>query len=142
MVDEAETGATPRNDDEYAVVVRGLTKSYGRVKAVGGVDFHIARGEVFALLGPNGAGKTTAVEILEGFRQRDGGEVSVLGYDPGSPQSKLRNLLGIVLQSTAVDPYLTVEEMIGMFAHFFPHPRPVGEAITATRLARYWASSM
>ncbi len=135
MVDEAETGATPRNDDEYAVVVRGLTKSYGRVKAVGGVDFHIARGEVFALLGPNGAGKTTAVEILEGFRQRDGGEVSVLGYDPGSPQSKLRNLLGIVLQSTAVDPYLTVEEMIGMFAHFFPHPRPVGEVIELVGLS-------
>ncbi len=128
MVDQAATSPGP-DDDHYAVVVRGLTKSYGGVSAVAGIDFHIARGEVFALLGPNGAGKTTTVEILEGFRQRDGGQVSVLGYDPGQHQSKLRDLLGIVLQSSAVDPYLTVEEMIGMFAHFFPHPRPVGEVI-------------
>jgi ABC-2 type transport system ATP-binding protein len=129
MVDQAATSPAPEDDDRHAVVVRGLTKSYGGVSAVAGIDFHIARGEVFALLGPNGAGKTTTVEILEGFRQRDGGQVSVLGYDPGQHQSKLRDLLGIVLQSSAVDPYLTVEEMIGMFAHFFPHPRPVGEVI-------------
>jgi ABC-2 type transport system ATP-binding protein len=117
------------------VVVRGLTKSYGGVRAIAGIDFHIARGEVFALLGPNGAGKTTTVEILEGFRPRDGGQVSVLGYDPGHPHSKLRDLLGIVLQSSAVDPYLTVEEMIGMFAHFYPHPRPVGEVIELVGLS-------
>jgi ABC-2 type transport system ATP-binding protein len=129
MVDEVPTGPTPVDEHYYAVEVRGLTKSYGSIHAVTGIDFHIARGEVFALLGPNGAGKTTTVEILEGFRQRDGGEVSVLGYDPGHPHSRLRDLLGIVLQSSAVDPYLTVEEMIGMFAHFFPHPRPVGEVI-------------
>jgi ABC-2 type transport system ATP-binding protein len=129
MVDPAATGPKAGGDGDYAVEVRGLTKSYGGVRAVTGIDFHIARGEVFALLGPNGAGKTTTVEILEGFRQRDGGEVSVLGYDPGHPHSKLHDLLGIVLQSSAVDPYLTVEEMIGMFAHFFPHPRPVGEVI-------------
>ena len=129
MADQAATSPAPEDDDRHAVVVRGLTKSYGGVSAVAGIDFHIARGEVFALLGPNGAGKTTTVEILEGFRQRDGGQVSVLGYDPGQHQSKLRDLLGIVLQSSAVDPYLTVEVMIGMFAHFFPHPRPVGEVI-------------
>jgi ABC-2 type transport system ATP-binding protein len=128
MADQA--AARPESDDDHqAVVVRGLTKSYRGLRAVDGIDFHIARGEVFALLGPNGAGKTTTVEILEGFRPRDGGQVSVLGYDPGHPQSKLRDLLGIVLQSSAVDPYLTVEEMIGMFAHFYPHPRPVGEVI-------------
>jgi ABC-2 type transport system ATP-binding protein len=109
MVDPAATGPKPVGDRDYAVEVRGLTKAYGGVGAVNGIDFHIARGEVFALLGPNGAGKTTTVEILEGFRQRDGGEVSVLGYDPGHPHSQLHDLLGIVLQSSAVDPYLTVE---------------------------------
>jgi len=129
MVDQAASSPASEDDRPHAVVVRGLTKSYGDVRAIDGIDFHIARGEVFALLGPNGAGKTTTVEILEGFRQRDGGQVSVLGYDPGHHQSKLRDLLGIVLQSSAVDPYLTVEEMIGMFAHFFPHPRPVEEVI-------------
>ena len=135
MVDDAATGPNARGDRDYAVEVRGLTKSYGGVRAVTGIDFHIARGEVFALLGPNGAGKTTTVEILEGFRRRDGGDVSVLGYDPGHPHSQLHDLLGIVLQSSAVDPYLTVEEMIGMFAHFFPHPRPVGEVIELVGLS-------
>ncbi len=135
MVDHAATSLGPEDEHRDAVVVRGLTKSYGGVQAVAGIDFHIARGEVFALLGPNGAGKTTTVEILEGFRQRDGGQVSVLGYDPGHLQSKLRDLLGIVLQSSAVDPYLTVEEMIGMFAHFYPHPRPVGEVIELVGLS-------
>jgi ABC-2 type transport system ATP-binding protein len=135
MVDDAAGGPKARDHRDYAVEVRGLTKSYGGVQAVSGIDFHIARGEVFALLGPNGAGKTTTVEILEGFRHRDGGEVSVLGYDPGRPHSRLHDLLGIVLQSSAVDPYLTVEEMIGMFAHFFPHPRPVGEVIELVGLS-------
>ena len=135
MVDQSATSPGPEVEPGDAVVVRGLTKSYGGVRAIAGIDFHIARGEVFALLGPNGAGKTTTVEILEGFRQRDGGQVSVLGYDPGHLQTKLRDLLGIVLQSSAVDPYLTVEEMIAMFAHFYPHPRPVGEVIELVGLS-------
>lgn len=86
-----------------AVEVRGLAKSYGGVPAVRGIDVAIERGEIFALLGPNGAGKTTTVEILEGYRSRDAGEVSVLGYDPGHQRSPLKSRIGIVLQSTGVD---------------------------------------
>jgi ABC-2 type transport system ATP-binding protein len=106
-----------------------LTKSYGDFVAVGGIDFEIGRGEVFALLGPNGAGKTTTVEILEGFRKRDDGEVSVLGYDPGRHGRALKSRIGIVLQSTGVDPYLTVQETITMYAGYYPAPRPVEEVI-------------
>ncbi|MEP6745222.1 MAG: ATP-binding cassette domain-containing protein, partial [Gemmatimonadota bacterium] len=84
--------------DESAIIdVRGLTKSYGDVRAVAGVDLRIGRGEIFALLGPNGAGKTTTVEILEGYRLRDGGEVSVLGLDPGRQGRHLKQQIGIVL---------------------------------------------
>jgi ABC-2 type transport system ATP-binding protein len=115
--------------DAPAVLVRGLTKSYGGVAAVAAVDLQIATGEVFALLGPNGAGKTTTVEILEGYRHRDGGEVSVLGIDPGKQRSKLKPRIGIVLQSTGVDRYLTVAETIAMYASYYPDPRPVDEVI-------------
>ena len=116
-------------DPECAVRVRGLVKSYGDVAAVSGVDFDIARGEVFALLGPNGAGKTTTVEILEGFRRRDGGDVAVLGVDPGRHRARLKPRVGIVLQSTGVDRYLTVAETIAMYSGYYPHPRPVNEVI-------------
>jgi ABC-2 type transport system ATP-binding protein len=116
-------------DDDEAVTVRGLTKSYGSVRALAGVDLRIGLGEVFALLGPNGAGKTTTVEILEGYRGRDGGEVSVLGLDPGRQRAKLKRRVGIVLQSTGVDRYLTVAETVAMYAGYYPKPRPVDEVV-------------
>jgi len=112
-----------------AVRVRGLVKSYGEVEAVAGVDFDISHGEVFALLGPNGAGKTTTVEILEGYRRCDAGDVSVLGLDPGRQRVRLKPRIGIVLQSTGVDRYLTVAETIAMYSSYYPHPRPVDEVI-------------
>jgi ABC-2 type transport system ATP-binding protein len=112
-----------------AVHVRGLVKAYSGVRAVNGIDLDIRRGEIFALLGPNGAGKTTTVEILEGYRTRDGGEVAVLGYDPGRQRGPLKRRIGIVLQSTGVEPYLTVAETIRMYAGFYPDPRPVDEVI-------------
>jgi ABC-2 type transport system ATP-binding protein len=128
-------------DATLAIDVRGLTKSYQQTRAVAGVDLQIRRGEIFALLGPNGAGKTTTVEILEGYRSRDGGEVSVLGLDPGRQRHELKSQIGIVLQSTGVDRYLTVAETIAMYASYYPHPRPVDEVIelvglTAKRNAR------
>jgi ABC-2 type transport system ATP-binding protein len=112
-----------------AVRVRGLRKAYGPVEAVRGIDFEIRVGEIFALLGPNGAGKTTTVEMLEGYRSRDGGEVSVLGCDPGRERGRLKPQLGIVLQSTGVEPYLTVRETLRMYASVYPHPRPVDEVL-------------
>ncbi|MGE5827901.1 MAG: ABC transporter ATP-binding protein [Micromonosporaceae bacterium] len=114
---------------ETVVHVRGLVKSYGGVRAVAGVDLDIARGEVFAILGPNGAGKTTIVEILEGYRRRDAGEVTVLGLDPGRQRAQLKRHIGIVLQSTGVDRYLTVAETIAMYSGYYRDPRPVGEVI-------------
>ena len=127
MADPSSSGTAP--DGSAAVRVRGLVKSYGEVAAVAGVEFDISAGEVFALLGPNGAGKTTTVEILEGYRRRDGGEVSVLGLDPGRQRARLKPRIGIVPQSTGVDRYLTVAETIAMYSSFYPHPRPVEEVI-------------
>ncbi|MCD6020572.1 MAG: transporter related protein, partial [Actinomycetia bacterium] len=114
---------------ERVIEVRGLRRSYGDVEAVAGVDLHVERGEVFALLGPNGAGKTTTTEILEGFRRRDGGEVSVLGNDPARDDRELKRRVGMVLQSTGVDPFLTVRETIDQYAAFYPDPRPTDEVI-------------
>jgi len=124
---------TPATDGN-AVEVRELTKSYGPVKAVAGVDLQIAHGDVFALLGPNGAGKTTTLEILEGYRHRDGGEVAVLGLDPGRQRARLKKQIGIVLQSTGVDRYLTVAETIAMYSGYYPHPRLVDEVIEVVGL--------
>jgi ABC-2 type transport system ATP-binding protein len=118
-----------------AIAVAGLRKSYGDVAAVAGLDLEIQVGEIFALLGPNGAGKTTTVEILEGYRQRDGGEVAVLGHDPGREGKQLKPRIGIVLQSTGVDRYLTVAETIAMYASYYPHPRLVGEIVELVGLA-------
>jgi ABC-2 type transport system ATP-binding protein len=117
------------SDISPTVRVRGLVKSYGTVQAVRGIDLDIHPGEIFALLGPNGAGKTTTIEILEGYRSRDGGEVRVLGYDPGRERAKIKPRVGIVLQKTGVDRYLTVAETIRLFASYYPRPRPVDEVI-------------
>jgi ABC-2 type transport system ATP-binding protein len=96
---------------------------------VRGIDLTVQPGEVFALLGPNGAGKTTAVEIMEGFRSRDGGEVHVLGHDPARRNRELKSRIGIVLQSTGIDPYLTVAETIDLYRKYYPSPRPVDEIV-------------
>jgi len=117
-----------------AILVRGLRKAYGNLEAVRGVDLEVARGEVFALLGPNGAGKTTTVEILEGHRRRDAGEVSVLGHDPERREPALRRRVGIVLQSTGIEPYLTVDEVIEQFRGFYPAPLPREEVLQVVGL--------
>jgi ABC-2 type transport system ATP-binding protein len=114
---------------EPVISVRGLRKSYGALEAVRGIDLEVRPGEVFALLGPNGAGKTTTVEILEGYRPRGEGEVSVLGEDPGRAGRAWRQRIGIVLQSCRLDPYLTVRESLELFAGYYDAPRPVGEVI-------------
>jgi ABC-2 type transport system ATP-binding protein len=116
------------------IEVEGLHKAYGDVEAVRGIDLHVDAGEVFALLGPNGAGKTTTVEILEGYRSRTAGEVAVLGHDPAKGERSLRDRVGIVLQSTGVDPFLTVRESISMYAGYYPHPRPVDEVLEVVGL--------
>ena len=112
-----------------AVSVAGLTKSYGGVEAVRAIDFEIRGGEVFGLLGPNGAGKTTTVEILEGYRRRDGGTVAVLGEDPERAGTAWRQRIGVVLQSSAVYGTLTVREMLELFAGYYAAPRPVDEVV-------------
>ena len=115
--------------DDAAIVVRGLRKSYGDVEAVRGIDLTVSVGEIFALLGPNGAGKTTTVEILEGYRRQTAGEATVLGHDPARRERSLRERVGIVLQSTGIDPYLTVRETIDLYARYYPKPRDVDEVI-------------
>jgi ABC-2 type transport system ATP-binding protein len=112
-----------------AITVSGLTKRYGRTVAVGGIDLTVARGEIFALLGPNGAGKTTTVEIMEGHRFRDGGEVRVLGEDPGTAGRAWRARLGMVLQTATDAAELTVGETVRHFARYYPNPRDAGEVI-------------
>ncbi len=119
---------------ETAVRVRGLRKRYGDLDAVDGVDLEIPHGEVFALLGPNGAGKSTTVEIMEGYRRRTGGEVSVLGVDPGRPTRAWRTRIGIVLQTSNEQPQLSVREMVRHFAGYYPGPRDPDEVIDAVGL--------
>ena len=116
------------------ISVRDLRKSYGELEAVRGIDLEVRRGEVFAFLGPNGAGKTTTVEILEGYRERSSGEVSVLGEDPHRAGRSWREQIGIVLQSCRLDPYLTVSEALSLFAGYYSSPRPVAEVIEAIGL--------
>ncbi len=110
-----------------AVRVHGLRKRYGEYEAVRGIDFEIRAGEVFGLLGPNGAGKTTTVEVLEGYRARDGGEVEVLGEDPQRAGRAWRERVGVVLQSSSLYPGLTVRESLRLFAGYYARPRDVGE---------------
>ncbi|HKI28645.1 MAG TPA: ABC transporter ATP-binding protein [Actinomycetota bacterium] len=120
---------------DRAIEVTGLRKTYGDLEAVAGIDLTVDVGEVFALLGPNGAGKTTTVEILEGYRQRTAGDVSVLGLDPAGRARALRERVGIVLQSTGVDPYLTVRETVSLYASYYPSPRDVDEVVELVGLA-------
>jgi ABC-2 type transport system ATP-binding protein len=117
-----------------AIAVRGLRKSYGALEAVRGIDFEVRRGEVFGLLGPNGAGKTTTVEILEGYRRRDAGEVEVLGSDPAGAGGAWRERIGVVLQSSAMYETLTVVEMLRLFAGYYREPRPVDEVVSLVGL--------
>ncbi len=118
-----------------AISVRGLRKSYGSQLAVDGIDLEVARGEVFSLLGPNGAGKTTTVEILEGFRRRDAGEVSVLGVDPRAGGADWRSRIGIVLQSTGEFEELSVAEVVHHFAAYYPSPDDPDAVIERVGLA-------
>ncbi|HLB39280.1 MAG TPA: ABC transporter ATP-binding protein [Actinomycetota bacterium] len=119
---------------ERVIDVRGLRKSYGDLEAVAGIDLHVDRGEVFALLGPNGAGKTTTTEILEGYRARDGGETTVLGHDPAKGERALKERIGIVLQSTGVDQFLTVRETIEMYGDYYPRRRTADDVIDVVGL--------
>jgi ABC-2 type transport system ATP-binding protein len=114
---------------EPVIRVAGLRKAYGEFEAVRGLDLTVEHGEIFAFLGPNGAGKTTTVEILEGYRERSAGEVSVLGEDPARPTRRWRERIGIVLQQSQMHPELTVRETIELFAGYYPNSRDVAETI-------------
>ena len=118
-----------------AIEVAGLRKAYDGHEAVRGIDFRVRRGEVFGLLGPNGAGKTTTVEILEGYRTRSAGTVSVLGHDPGARPHELRERVGIVLQSCGTYPHLTVRETVAHWASLYPAPRDVDEVVALAGLS-------
>jgi ABC-2 type transport system ATP-binding protein len=120
--------------DAAVISVRGLRKRYGALEAVAGIDLEVRRGEIFAFLGPNGAGKTTTVEILEGFRKRSDGEVSVLGVDPAHAGPEWRNRVGTVLQESAPEPGLTVRECLQLYAGYYDAPRDIDETIALVGL--------
>ena len=123
-------GADREMDVSAPVIdVRGLRKSYGDHEVVRGIDIEVAAGEVFAFLGPNGAGKTTTVEILEGYRSRNAGEVSVLGEDPAAADRRWRTRVGLVLQTCTMPAELTVRELVELYAGYYPHPRSAAETI-------------
>ncbi len=123
------------SNTEPAIEVSELRKRYGGYEAVRGIDITVQRGEVFGLLGPNGAGKTTTVEILEGYRARTSGEVSVLGQDPADRPLELRRRIGIVLQSGGIYSHITPREALSHWASFYPHPRDVQEVLDLAGLA-------
>jgi ABC-2 type transport system ATP-binding protein len=123
------------SSDAFAIEVRGLRKSYDEKEVVRGIDLQVRHGEVFAFLGPNGAGKTTTVEILEGYRSRNAGELSVLGVDPAAADRRWRSRVGLVLQSCTMPAELTVRELVGLYAGYYPHPRGLDESIDLVGLA-------
>ncbi len=123
------------NTTDVVAEVRGLTKAYGEVQALDGVDFRIHRGEVFSLLGPNGAGKSTTIEILEGYRQRTGGQVTVLGEDPERGTRVWRSRIGVVLQSAGLPSEMSVRELISHVALFYPNPRGVDDVVARVGLS-------
>ena len=125
----AERQRVPAGEHRPAIVIENLRKAYGTVEAIRGISLQVKRGETFALLGPNGAGKTSTIEILEGYRRRDSGKVSVLGMDPGTGGRKFRERIGIVLQATALEPELTVRETAAAFARLYPRSLSVGEVL-------------
>jgi ABC-2 type transport system ATP-binding protein len=137
MIDTDTTLDVRRTAEPGAPVisVRGLVKRYGRYQAVKAIDLEVHRGEIFAFLGPNGAGKTTTVEILEGFRTRTAGEVSVLGVDPAHAGGDWRDRVGVVLQESAVEPGLSVRECLELYAGYYRTPRDIGETIALVGLA-------
>jgi ABC-2 type transport system ATP-binding protein len=128
-------GGTNPGLETPVISVAGLRKRYGNVDAVRGVDLAVQRGEVFAFLGPNGAGKTTTVEMLEGYRRRDAGDVRVLGADPAHPTLPWRARIGIVLQASRMPPELTVQQLVRRYAGYYPRPRDVAETIDRVGLA-------
>ncbi|MGD0153677.1 MAG: ABC transporter ATP-binding protein [Thermacetogeniaceae bacterium] len=132
MLDSLDLSSAPGAD--LAIEVAGLCKSYGAVRAVDGLSFSVPAGEIFGMLGPNGAGKSTTVEILIGLRQRDGGEVRVLGRDPKRHPTAIKRRIGVQLQITALYPRLTVKETVRLFASFFPKTLPIAEAIARVGL--------
>ncbi len=123
--------------ESNAIKVKDLTKNYGSFQAVKGINLHVKRGEIFALLGPNGAGKTTTIEILEGHRDKTTGELSVLGHDPYKNNLEFRSQIGIVLQDTGLDPYLTIEETIKQYSSFYGTPKPIEEVLLLTNLQKH-----
>ncbi|HEV8574656.1 MAG TPA: ABC transporter ATP-binding protein [Dehalococcoidia bacterium] len=125
---------------DTVIEARALRKSYGDFQALKGIDLAVRAGEVFCLLGPNGAGKTTTVEILEGHRDYDAGEVLVLGHDPARAGPQLRTRIGIVLQKAGVERFLTVEEVIELFRGYYPHPRALDEVLRIVGLEEKRAS--
>jgi ABC-2 type transport system ATP-binding protein len=129
-----DAAATVPASAEPVVTVRGLVKRYGRREAVRGVDLEVRRGEIFAFLGPNGAGKTTTVEILEGFRERTDGEVSVLGVDPATAGGAWRDRVGVVLQESEPEPGLSVRECLELYAGYYRAPRQIDDTIALVGL--------
>ncbi|MFZ9017470.1 MAG: ABC transporter ATP-binding protein, partial [Ilumatobacteraceae bacterium] len=131
------TSATPTSvpDDDVAIRVRDLRRDYGTLRAVDGVSFDVARGEVYALLGRNGAGKSTTVEILEGHRPRTSGQVSVLGFDPATGGRRFRDRIGIVLQSSGVETELSVREVLRLYGSVYSERRDVDELLDVVELS-------
>ena len=130
----AGQAATASARVEPVISVRGLVKRYDSHQAVAGIDLEVRHGEIFAFLGPNGAGKTTTVEMLEGFRQRTGGEISVLGHDPATAGGAWRDRVGVVLQESQPEPGLSVRECLAMYAGYYRKPRNIDETIALVGL--------
>ncbi|MEZ5382030.1 MAG: ABC transporter ATP-binding protein [Microthrixaceae bacterium] len=121
--------------ERVAIEIRGLVKQYGEHRAVDGIDIEVRTGEIFALLGPNGAGKTTTLEVLEGYRQRDAGTISVLGVDPAHPTLEWRNRIGLVLQESQMPAELTARELVTRYAGYYQRPRDVAATIELVGLS-------